>query len=95
MQTGCGDDREQMRRELRALGSVHIQSDSGASWFLLIGEGCTGPTCVGIDIPSQNNKNLACTRSLGMVQPAYLIKMKSTVKKIIQETSVIFDNIRQ
>lgn len=33
--------------------------------------------------------------SLGMVQPAYLIKMKSTVKKIIQETSVILDNMRQ
>lgn len=63
MQTGCGDDREQMSRGLRALGSVDIQSDPVASWFLVIGEGCTGPTCVGIDIPSQHNKNLACSIS--------------------------------
>lgn len=61
MQTGCGDDREQMRRGLRAFGSVDIQSEPVASWFLIIGEACSGPTFVGIDVPSQNNKNLACS----------------------------------
>lgn len=31
--------------------------------------------------------------SHGMVQPAFLIKMKIRVKKIIQETSIIIDNM--